>query len=536
MQLGHRRTRSAVQGRQEQLRAARRARVGSDRRRQDERQRRLRADLRHRADRASSTRACSRRRRSASSACAFCADAAVRARQPAGDVPRPEQLGGGRRLRLPAAGCPGLRLVADRRAAVQHLPGARRLPARRTTTTSTPRCSASCSGNNSVTVSYVGSRGTDLVWRRGHQRAAARLADAPAPQTSCGRSSTRSRSSGSIIEFTNDGKSWYDSVQLSFRQNSWHGINTQYNYTLSKCTDYNSATATAANAQATNPYDPANEQRAVRLRHPPQLQRRRQLRDPGHVDLAADRCRSARSSRRCPAGRSRRAQGTTRSVGPGHRRRFAPTAWPTPIYNYDLDYLFPDPTTTRSAITNAAQAFANAGRRHARHLRPQLGRRPGLRAARPEHLKEFKLASGVADPGALGDLQPDQPREPRRFPRAPACAAASFGKIGSTPDVDRGNPVHRHGRTARDAVGAEAAVLTFGLGSRESGSCRIGRALRGPAFFHALRVSCARSASLVLSLSTAEAARRRSDAEHPARSRSTRRAPIGWGFSDRRAA
>ncbi len=30
-----------------------------------------------------------------------------------------------------------------------------------------------------------------------------------------------------------------------------------------------------------------------------------------------------------------------------------------PIYNWDLDYLFPDANTTRSVITNAAQAFGN---------------------------------------------------------------------------------------------------------------------------------------------------------------------------------
>src|SRR5262249_58559516 len=62
----------------------------------------------------------------------------------------------------------------------------------------------------------------------------------------------------SIVEFSNDSKSWYDSVQLSFRQNLWHGINSQYNYTLSKCTDYNSGSRDGATEQAMNPYDPSN--------------------------------------------------------------------------------------------------------------------------------------------------------------------------------------------------------------------------------------------------------------------------------------
>src|SRR5207247_3788002 len=62
-----------------------------------------------------------------------------------------------------------------------------------------------------------------------------------------------------IIQLTNDGKSWYDALQLSFRQQSWHGINTQYNYTLSRCEDYNSDNSRGRNnfPQAENPYNPA---------------------------------------------------------------------------------------------------------------------------------------------------------------------------------------------------------------------------------------------------------------------------------------
>src|SRR5258708_15336844 len=63
-----------------------------------------------------------------------------------------------------------------------------------------------------------------------------------------------------IFEFNNDGKSWFDSLQLSFRQSMWHGINTQYNYTLSKCTDYNSTNRNLSTAQAMNPYNPANDE------------------------------------------------------------------------------------------------------------------------------------------------------------------------------------------------------------------------------------------------------------------------------------
>src|SRR5262249_53732123 len=111
--------------------------------------------------------------------------------------------------------------------------------------------------NNSVTLSYVGSRGIDLFWRK--------ETNAPALGSPTSGNIDARRpfyaqfpQYRSIVEFTNDSKSWYDSVQLSFRQNQWHGVNTQYNYTLSKCTDYNSSSRDTVPPQATNPYDPSN--------------------------------------------------------------------------------------------------------------------------------------------------------------------------------------------------------------------------------------------------------------------------------------
>jgi hypothetical protein len=43
-----------------------------------------------------------------------------------------------------------------------------------------------------------------------------------------------------VIQATNKGKSQYDSLQLSYNQRAWHGLDTQYNFTWSKCYDYNS--------------------------------------------------------------------------------------------------------------------------------------------------------------------------------------------------------------------------------------------------------------------------------------------------------
>ena len=111
--------------------------------------------------------------------------------------------------------------------------------------------------SNAVTVSYVLSRGHDLNWFR----------DINGPPV--GTPSNRIQQSrpfysvapdlGHIIQMNNDGKSWYDAMQLSYRQNAWHGINSQYNYTLSKCEDYASDNSRGRNnfPVANNPYDPA---------------------------------------------------------------------------------------------------------------------------------------------------------------------------------------------------------------------------------------------------------------------------------------
>jgi hypothetical protein len=43
-----------------------------------------------------------------------------------------------------------------------------------------------------------------------------------------------------VIEATNRATSQYDSLQASYNQRAWHGFDTQYNLTWSKCFDYNS--------------------------------------------------------------------------------------------------------------------------------------------------------------------------------------------------------------------------------------------------------------------------------------------------------
>lgn len=44
-----------------------------------------------------------------------------------------------------------------------------------------------------------------------------------------------------VIQATNASSSQYDSLQTSFNQRGWHGLDTEYNLTWSKCYDYNSS-------------------------------------------------------------------------------------------------------------------------------------------------------------------------------------------------------------------------------------------------------------------------------------------------------
>src|SRR5262249_35858033 len=92
--------------------------------------------------------------------------------------------------------------------------------------------------NNVVTLSYVGSLGRDMLMYRD--------LNAPPIGSDFGSPQVNRPYYGQfpefkhIIQLTNDGKSWYNSMQVSWHQQNWKGINTQYNFTWAKCEDYNS--------------------------------------------------------------------------------------------------------------------------------------------------------------------------------------------------------------------------------------------------------------------------------------------------------
>ena len=291
--------------------------------------------------------------------------------------------------------------------------------------------------NSSVTASYVGSRGMDLVSR----------VNINAPPLGSPTSGAVDRlrpffaqypQYRNILEFTNDGRSWFDSLQLSFRQNMWHGINTQYNYTLSKCTDYQSTNRAPSTLQATNPYDPTNDKGPCTfdIRHNFNLGGSYSVPGTsiGGQPVAVGAVFTALSGRPFTPG-----QGSTDNSGQVINAIRA-NCLVDPLYNYDVNYLFPDPSTSRSAITNAAQAFANPAPGTLGTCGRDSGRGPAFRQLDLNIVKEFKLSSvsrlqarweifNLTNQVNLGGFLSTSTR------------SSSFGKIGSTPDVDRGNPV-----------------------------------------------------------------------------------------------
>jgi hypothetical protein len=291
--------------------------------------------------------------------------------------------------------------------------------------------------NNSATVSYVGSRGMDLVSR----------VNINAPPLGSPTSGAVDRlrpffaqypQYRNILEFTNDGRSWFDSLQLSFRQNQWHGINTQYNYTLSKCTDYQSTNRAPSTLQATSPYDPSNDLGPCTydIRHNFNFGGSYAVPKTSVAGspLVIGAVVTALSGRPFTPG-----QGSTDNSGQVINAIRA-NCLADPIYNYDLSYLFPDLNTSRSAITNAAQAFANPAPGTLGTCGRDSGRGPNFRQLDMNFVKEFKLQGSAKIQARWEIFNLTNTVNLGGF-LSTSTRSSSFGKIGSTPDVDRGNPV-----------------------------------------------------------------------------------------------
>jgi hypothetical protein len=284
---------------------------------------------------------------------------------------------------------------------------------------------------NAVTASYIGSRGRDLSWYR----------DINAPPLGSPTSNpqlfrpyfAQYPTLSHIIEATNDGRSWYDAMQLSYRQNG-QGFNIQYSYTLSKCEDYNSDNSRGRNdfPQAENPYDPAAN------RGPCTYDRRHNFNISGTYAIpeatslgAMGRGWQIGTVFTAMTGRPFTANISSRDLSGQNTGSVRANCFAAPIY----DFSNPD-----GFITNAAQAFGTP----AAGTLGTCGRdsvwTPGFAQWDLNILKSFHVSAGTRIE-ARWEIFNLLNRVNLGTPISTNVRSGAFGKIGSTPDVDAGNPV-----------------------------------------------------------------------------------------------
>ncbi|HXY49160.1 MAG TPA: TonB-dependent receptor [Terriglobales bacterium] len=122
--------------------------------------------------------------------------------------------------------------------------------------------------NNVLTLAYSGQRGRDLIIY--HDLNANPLGSTDENGNPCSGTSCQSSRPffgqfpdlEHIVQVTNLATSQYDSLQVSYNQRGWHGFDTQYNLTWSKCFDDNSTNRGGAGTgdypQLQNPLNVAN--------------------------------------------------------------------------------------------------------------------------------------------------------------------------------------------------------------------------------------------------------------------------------------
>lgn len=96
--------------------------------------------------------------------------------------------------------------------------------------------------NNVLTVGYSGQRGRDLLIY--YDMNASPIGSPCTSEAGCDTFRPLAATFPDIrhvITATNEGTSKYDSMQVSYNQRSWHGVDTEYNLTWSKCFDLNSS-------------------------------------------------------------------------------------------------------------------------------------------------------------------------------------------------------------------------------------------------------------------------------------------------------
>ena len=297
-------------------------------------------------------------------------------------LPQSEQFGGGRRLRLPAAGRTGVRLVADGRAAVQHLQSPRRFPLGLLPLL--PRDDAA-----RAVPEQLGDRVLRGVARQRSrhaardQRAAARLADDERRSIAAGRSSRSTRNSGtSRSSPTTPSRGTTASSSRSGRTSGTASTRSTTTRCRSARID-NSSSRGGINGQAHSPYDPSNNEGPCTsdIRH--------------NFNFGGSYAIPGTHAQRRPAPDRRRVHRVVgpavhawrrhlRSVRPGHghdSRRLSGGA------DLQLRPRLSVPRLEHDAVgrDQPRAGVHDACGRQARHLRPQQRTASELRAARHEH-------------------------------------------------------------------------------------------------------------------------------------------------------
>ncbi len=126
--------------------------------------------------------------------------------------------------------------------------------------------------NNAITVTYLGSHGTDSFLERSlNNRPIGCWDTVNNVQMTTGNCARPFDSKfllngvhnfGYIMQLTNDGYSRYNALQVTYRQRDWHGLNTTVNFTWSNCIDTNSVNRGGGSTVPIeeNPYNPSSNQ------------------------------------------------------------------------------------------------------------------------------------------------------------------------------------------------------------------------------------------------------------------------------------
>ncbi len=136
--------------------------------------------------------------------------------------------------------------------------------------------------NNVITVTYIGSRGSNSLLERSLNNRPVGCWDANngGQQTGPAGSPTNSTALNCarpfdsvyqlngvpnfnyIMQLTNDGYSRYNAMQVTYRQRDWHGLDTMANFTWSNCIDTNSVNRGGGSTVPIeeNPYNPSSNQ------------------------------------------------------------------------------------------------------------------------------------------------------------------------------------------------------------------------------------------------------------------------------------